>query len=240
MKARGSATWFMDYRNADGSLREMCGNGIRVFARYLVDAAAGRPARPAPDRDPRRRQDAHLRRRPDHRRHGHARGPRRDHGAGGGAVSWPAAPRRHGQPARGRVRRRPRRGRPAARGAGARRGGLPRRRQRRVRRTPRRAARRDAGPRARLGGDPVVRHGCLRRAGGRRRSPTGPSAARRTPSTCPAAPSRSSGPPTTGSCSPARPCTVGTVGRTDLSERPCYRFVSAIVSDYRRGLTATS
>jgi diaminopimelate epimerase len=30
--------WFMDYRNADGSLAEMCGNGIRVFARYLVDA----------------------------------------------------------------------------------------------------------------------------------------------------------------------------------------------------------
>jgi diaminopimelate epimerase len=29
--------WFMDYRNADGSLSEMCGNGIRVFARYLLD-----------------------------------------------------------------------------------------------------------------------------------------------------------------------------------------------------------
>ncbi len=28
----------MDYRNADGSIAEMCGNGIRVFARYLVDA----------------------------------------------------------------------------------------------------------------------------------------------------------------------------------------------------------
>ena len=27
--------WFMDYRNADGSLAEMCGNGIRVFARHL-------------------------------------------------------------------------------------------------------------------------------------------------------------------------------------------------------------
>jgi diaminopimelate epimerase len=32
----GGAEWFMDYRNADGSLAEMCGNGIRVFARYLV------------------------------------------------------------------------------------------------------------------------------------------------------------------------------------------------------------
>jgi diaminopimelate epimerase len=30
--------WFMDYRNADGSLAEMCGNGIRVFARYLAHA----------------------------------------------------------------------------------------------------------------------------------------------------------------------------------------------------------
>ncbi|MFT4164308.1 MAG: diaminopimelate epimerase [Microlunatus sp.] len=29
--------WFMDYRNADGTIAEMCGNGIRVFVRYLVD-----------------------------------------------------------------------------------------------------------------------------------------------------------------------------------------------------------
>jgi diaminopimelate epimerase len=28
--------WFMDYRNADGSIAEMCGNGVRVFARYLL------------------------------------------------------------------------------------------------------------------------------------------------------------------------------------------------------------
>ncbi len=32
------AEWFMDYRNADGSAAEMCGNGIRVFARYLTEA----------------------------------------------------------------------------------------------------------------------------------------------------------------------------------------------------------
>src|SRR5262245_48723640 len=31
----GDAEWFMDYRNADGSVAEMCGNGVRVFARYL-------------------------------------------------------------------------------------------------------------------------------------------------------------------------------------------------------------
>jgi diaminopimelate epimerase len=38
------ARWFMDYRNADGSVAEMCGNGVRVFVAYLlreglVDAA---------------------------------------------------------------------------------------------------------------------------------------------------------------------------------------------------------
>ena len=31
----GRARWFMDYRNADGSAAEMCGNGARVFALYL-------------------------------------------------------------------------------------------------------------------------------------------------------------------------------------------------------------
>jgi diaminopimelate epimerase len=30
--------WFMDYRNADGSIAEMCGNGVRVYARYLEHA----------------------------------------------------------------------------------------------------------------------------------------------------------------------------------------------------------
>jgi diaminopimelate epimerase len=33
---RPEGKWFMDYRNADGSVAEMCGNGIRVMARYLV------------------------------------------------------------------------------------------------------------------------------------------------------------------------------------------------------------
>jgi diaminopimelate epimerase len=32
-----NAEWFMDYHNADGSIAEMCGNGIRVFVRYLLD-----------------------------------------------------------------------------------------------------------------------------------------------------------------------------------------------------------
>lgn len=30
------AEWFMDYRNADGSIAEMCGNGVRVFVHYLL------------------------------------------------------------------------------------------------------------------------------------------------------------------------------------------------------------
>ena len=33
---RGETAWFMDYRNADGSIAEMCGNGVRVFAHHLL------------------------------------------------------------------------------------------------------------------------------------------------------------------------------------------------------------
>ena len=35
--------WFMDYRNADGSLAEMCGNGIRVMAKYLIEKGLEQP-----------------------------------------------------------------------------------------------------------------------------------------------------------------------------------------------------
>jgi diaminopimelate epimerase len=35
--ASQQAEWFMDYRNADGSVAEMCGNGVRVFAKYLIE-----------------------------------------------------------------------------------------------------------------------------------------------------------------------------------------------------------
>ena len=37
------APWFMDYRNGDGSIAEMCGNGVRVFARYLVAQELAEP-----------------------------------------------------------------------------------------------------------------------------------------------------------------------------------------------------
>src|ERR1700752_4095937 len=42
------AEWFMDYRNADGSVSEMCGNGIRVFARHLVEEGLADPNAPIP------------------------------------------------------------------------------------------------------------------------------------------------------------------------------------------------
>jgi diaminopimelate epimerase len=46
--ARGHATWFMDYRNADGSLSEMCGNGIRVLGHFLATHADVDPRDPLP------------------------------------------------------------------------------------------------------------------------------------------------------------------------------------------------
>lgn len=45
---RRDGGWFMDYRNSDGSVSEMCGNGIRVFARYLVDEGLADPSAPIP------------------------------------------------------------------------------------------------------------------------------------------------------------------------------------------------
>ncbi len=96
----------MDYRNADGSVAEMCGNGIRVFARYLVDEGLADPAAPIPvdTRDGVKvlTVDGDL--------------VTVDMGTprvvgetvvGVGPAQLAGAARRHGQPARGRVRRRP-------------------------------------------------------------------------------------------------------------------------------------
>ena len=47
----GEAAWFMDYRNGDGSLSAMCGNGIRVFARHLVDEGLASSPIPIATRD---------------------------------------------------------------------------------------------------------------------------------------------------------------------------------------------
>ena len=49
-----NARWFMDYRNADGSAAEMCGNGTRVFAAYLRREGL-ETARRVRDRHPGRR-----------------------------------------------------------------------------------------------------------------------------------------------------------------------------------------
>ncbi|MGN6132173.1 MAG: diaminopimelate epimerase [Nocardioidaceae bacterium] len=45
---RGEAEWFMDYRNSDGSVSEMCGNGVRVLARYLADREGVDTSAPVP------------------------------------------------------------------------------------------------------------------------------------------------------------------------------------------------
>ncbi|MBC7639678.1 MAG: diaminopimelate epimerase [Rhodoferax sp.] len=51
------AEWFMDYRNADGSAAEMCGNGVRVLVQYLrregLVADDGAPLRVATRSGPR-------------------------------------------------------------------------------------------------------------------------------------------------------------------------------------------
>ncbi len=38
-QAAEGAEWFMDYYNHDGSLSEMCGNGVRVFAHALLETS---------------------------------------------------------------------------------------------------------------------------------------------------------------------------------------------------------
>ena len=48
--AAGDADWFMDYRNADGSLAEMCGNGTRAMTLFaqrqgIADQPGGKPFR---------------------------------------------------------------------------------------------------------------------------------------------------------------------------------------------------
>lgn len=44
----GGAEWFMDYRNSDGSVSEMCGNGVRVLGRHLAQQRLVDPSVPVP------------------------------------------------------------------------------------------------------------------------------------------------------------------------------------------------
>ena len=162
--ARQDAEWFMDYRNSDGSVAEMCGNGIRLFVRYLVDAGLADSAGPirVDTRDgvkvltvdgdlitvdlgtPELLGETvvsvdRLELAATHVDMGNPH-----------AVAFVDSPGRRG---------------PAARGARPRRGRLPGRRQRRVRRTPGRSPCRDAGARAWLGRDPLLRDRRGRRDG---------------------------------------------------------------------------
>ena len=45
---QADAEWFMDYRNSDGSVSEMCGNGLRVFGRHLADEGLVDTSAPVP------------------------------------------------------------------------------------------------------------------------------------------------------------------------------------------------
>ncbi len=171
---RGRADWFMDYRNADGSIAEMCGNGIRVFARYLVDFGLAAPgALEIGTRGGLRTvicpPDGPVT--VDMGVASAARG-RPDHGPGGRAL----VERHRGadaEPARGGVRRRPDGGGRPARttGSWARRG-LPGRGERRVRGPAWAGPPRIAGARTRLGRNPLLRDRGVRGRGrrGARRS----------------------------------------------------------------------
>lgn len=43
VKKSASADYLMDFRNADGSVAEMCGNGIRAFAKYVYERHQRQP-----------------------------------------------------------------------------------------------------------------------------------------------------------------------------------------------------
>ena len=160
------AEWFMDYRNADGSAAEMCGNGIRVFARYLVDqglAAPGELAVATRDGVKTVRLGSTGDVSVDM---GVARLPATARTVYVGTRSWPAVEVDMGNPHAVVFVDDLADAGPLDRGTGDR-AGLPRRCQRRVRGRPGPRAHRHAGPRARSRRDPVVRDRRLRGDGGR-------------------------------------------------------------------------
>ncbi|GAA3144815.1 hypothetical protein GCM10017687_72210 [Streptomyces echinatus] len=188
----GEAEWFMDYRNGDGSVAEMCGNGVRVFARYLQHAghvaegdltiatrAGVRTVHIAKDGD----VTVGM---------GRARLPEGDVTVTVDERSWPARNVNMGNPHAvafvadlahaGTLYDAP----PVSPRAAYPDGG-----ERRVRRRPRPPPRRHARARARLRRDAFVRHGRVcrrrgRRPPGRHRPGRHRHPRRRTPSTCPA------------------------------------------------------
>ena len=190
--ARPSGSWTTATPTARS--RRCAATASGCFARYLVDQRASTRATPLPvgtragvkvlTFDAGRRRSAWTWASPD--------GARRDQGRGRRPVLAGAA-RLDGQPARGRLRRRPRRGRSAAGRARHDPAVFPDgvNVEFVVRRGDRHVAMRvhERG----VGGDPLVRHRRLRRDG-RRRWPTGTRPVRRTGSTSPAGRSRSPGP----------------------------------------------
>ena len=165
----------MDYRNADGSIAEMCGNGVRVFVRHLIDEGlVGGPSVPVGTRAGLRTTEVL----PDGRIRV-AMGPARvstadvrvltaddrEFAAVPVDVGNPHAVSFCADPAAVDLRAAPT-WQPARR--------LPVRRQRRVRRRARTASPGDAGVRARLRRDPLLRHRHGRRGRGLARSGTAP------------------------------------------------------------------
>ena len=95
--------WFMDYRNADGSVAEMCGNGVRVFVRFLVDEGlASGPTVPIATRSGLREADAAAGR-PGPGGDGAGRG-RRHRGPGRASMADASAGRRAGRASATRTR----------------------------------------------------------------------------------------------------------------------------------------
>ena len=103
----------MDYRNGDGSIAEMCGNGVRVFARYLQRAGLAEAGDLAVAtrggvkqvhiaKDGRRSTGA------DHVGMGARCSPEGDVTVTRRRAQLARPQREHGQSARGRLRRRPR------------------------------------------------------------------------------------------------------------------------------------
>lgn len=45
LETEPEAEWFMDYWNADGTVAEMCGNGVRVYTHYLISEGLVAPER---------------------------------------------------------------------------------------------------------------------------------------------------------------------------------------------------
>ena len=136
--ARGEAEWFMDYRNADGSSRRCAATASGCSPATSSTHEGVDPRRPLPVGTRAGVKVLTFERRPGHRRHGRARACSARPRSRVGDRSWPAPHVDMGNPHAVAFVDDLADAGPLLDAAGARRGGVPRRRQRRVRRTPRR------------------------------------------------------------------------------------------------------